>query len=160
MDGYLPFALLIISAGSIRARSGGPCSPSSLAEEWPLWCSSNYAACRARLIAMAMVSTLAGGAQAQEYGLEAECRNLLHGSVFDCGCTAKFLENHMRGEHADIMLRLWAYGVNGDTRRSEVHDLYLHYGSKTISDAVMNFHRHRDLLRRYCAQGDGPAIAD
>jgi len=24
----------------------------------------------------------------------------------------------------------------------------------------MNFHRHRDLLRRYCAQGDGPAIAD
>jgi hypothetical protein len=25
---------------------------------------------------------------------------------------------------------------------------------------VMNFHRHRDLLRRYCAQGDGPAIAD
>jgi hypothetical protein len=124
-----------------------------------LWCSPN-AACRARLIAMAMVSTLAGVAHAQEDGLEAECRNLLHRSVFNCGCTAKFLEDHMRGEHADIMLRLWAYGVNGDTRRSELHDLYLHYGSKTISDAVMNFHRHRDLLRRYCVQGDGPAIAD
>ena len=37
-----------------------------------------------------------------------------------------------RGEHADIMLGLWACGVNGDTRRSELHDLYLHYGSKTI----------------------------
>src|SRR5262245_28621074 len=120
---------------------------------------NNDAACRV-LIALAMLSTLAGGAQAQEDGLEAECRNLLRRSVFNCECTAKFLEDHIRGEHADIMLRLWAYGVNGDTRRSELNDLYLHYGSKTISDAVMNFHRHRDLLRRYCAQGDGPAIAD
>jgi hypothetical protein len=160
MDGYLPFALLTISSGSTRARSGGPCSPCCFPKEWPLWCSRNYAACCALLIAMAVVSTLAGGAQAQEDGLEADCRNLLHSSVFDCGCTAKFLEDHMRGEHADIMLRLWAYGVDGDTRRSEVHDLYLRYGSKTISDAVMNFHRHRDLLRRYCAHGDGPAIAD
>jgi hypothetical protein len=129
-------------------------------EEWLLCVSRNYAARHARLIAMAMVTALAGGAQAQEDGLEAECRNLLHGSAFNCGCTAKFLEDHIRGEHADIMLKLWAYGVNGGTRRSEVYDLYLRYGSKTISDAVMNFHRHRDLLRRYCAQGDGPAIAD
>src|SRR5262245_60472979 len=116
--------------------SGGPCSPSCLPEEWPLWCSPNPAACRARLIAMAMVSTLAGIAQAQEDGLEAECRNLLHGAVFNCGCTAKFLEDHMGGEHAHIMLRLWAYGENGDTQRREVYDLYLQYGSKTISDAV------------------------
>jgi hypothetical protein len=130
------------------------------AEKWPLWCSPNYVACRARLIAMAMVATLAGGAQAQEDGLEAECRKLLRSSAFNCGCTAKFLEDHVRGEHADIMLRLWAYGVNGDSQRREMHDLYLHYGSKTISDAVMNFHRHRDLLRGYCAQGDGPSIAD
>jgi hypothetical protein len=129
-------------------------------EEWRLRVSPNYAACRARLIAIAMVTTLAGGAQAQEDGLEAECRNLLRRSVFNCGCTARFLEDHLGGEHADIMLRLWAYGVNGDTQRREVYDLYLQYGSKTISDAVMNFHRHRDLLRGYCAQGDGPAIAD
>ena len=118
------------------------------------------APCRARLIALAMLSALAGGAQAQEDGLEAECRNLVHRSVFNCGCTAKFLEDHIGGEHADIMLRLWAYGVNSETRRSEVYDLYLQYGPKAISDAVMNFHRHRDLLRRYCVQGDGPAIAD
>jgi hypothetical protein len=119
-----------------------------------------YTACRAQMIAMAMVAALAGGGQAQEDGLEAECRNLLQGPAFNCECTAKFLEEHMRGEHADIMLRLWVYGVNGETRRSEMYDLYLHYGMKTISDAVMNFHRHRDLLRRYCAQGDGPAISD
>jgi len=25
---------------------------------------------------------------------------------------------------------------------------------------VMNFHRHRDDLRRYCAQGDAPTISD
>jgi hypothetical protein len=25
---------------------------------------------------------------------------------------------------------------------------------------VMNFHRHRDDLRRYCAQGNGPTISD
>jgi hypothetical protein len=109
---------------------------------------------------MAMVSTLASVAQAQEDRLEAECRDLLHRSVFNCGCTAEFLEDHLGAERADILLRLWAYGENGDNQHNEVLNLYLQYGSKKISDAVMNFHRHRDLLRRYCAQGDGPAIAD
>ena len=114
---------------------------------------------RARLIAMAMVSTLAGVAQAQEDRVEAECRNLLHRSVFNCGCTAEFLEDHLGSEQADILLRLWTYGENGGDH-DEMLDLYTRYGSEKISDAVMNFHRRRDLLRRYCAQGDGPTISD
>src|SRR5262249_47698538 len=70
---------------------------------------------RTRLIvmAMAMVSTVAGIAQAQEDRVEAECRNLLLRSVFNCGCTAEFLEDHLGGEQADILLRLWAYGGDG-----------------------------------------------
>ena len=118
---------------------------------------------RARLIAMALVSTvvstLAGVAQAQEDRVEAECRNLLHRSVFNCGCTAEFLEDHLGSEQADILLRLWTYGENGGDH-DEMLDLYTRYGSEKISDAVMNFHRHRDDLRRYCAQGDGPTISD
>jgi hypothetical protein len=114
----------------------------------------------ARLIAMAMVSIFAGIAQAQEDRIEAECRNLLHRSVFNCGCTAEFLENHLGREQADILLRLWTYGENGGGQHNEMLDLYTRYGSDKISDAVMNFHRHRDLLRRYCAQGDGPTISD
>jgi hypothetical protein len=111
-------------------------------------------------MAAAMAATLAGGAQAQEDRLEAECRNLLQRSVFNCGCTTEFLEDHLGTKQADILLRLWAYGANGDALHDRVVALHVQYGAKTISDAVMNFHRHRDLLRRYCAQGDGPAIAD
>src|SRR5215470_3359015 len=111
-------------------------------------------------MAMAMVSTLAGVAQAQEDRVEAECRNLLHRSVFNCGCTAEFLEDHLGSEQADILLRLWTYGENGGSQHDEMLDLYTRYGSEKISDAVMNFHRRRDLLRRYCAQGDGPTISD
>jgi hypothetical protein len=111
-------------------------------------------------IAMAVVSTVAGMAQAQEDRLEAECRDLLHRSVFNCGCTTEFLEDHLGGEQADILLRLWAYGENGGDQHDEMLELYTRYGSKKISDAVMNFRRHRDDLRRYCAQGDAPTIAD
>src|SRR6516165_9444251 len=78
---------------------------------------SGHQTARARLIAMALVSTvvstLAGVAQAQEDRVEAECRNLLHRSVFNCGCTAEFLEDHLGSEQADILLRLWTYGENG-----------------------------------------------
>jgi len=117
---------------------------------------------------MAMVAIFAGIAQAQEAGVaqaqedrvEAECRDLLHRSVFNCGCTAEFLEDHLGGEQADILLRLWTYGENGGGQHNEMLDLYTRYGSDKISDAVMNFHRHRDDLRRYCAQGDGPTISD
>jgi hypothetical protein len=115
---------------------------------------------RTRLIAMAMIAIFAGIAQAQEDRVEAECRDLLHRSVFNCGCTAEFLEDHLGGEQADILLRLWTYGENGGNQHDEMLDLYRQYGSEKISEAVMNFHRHRDDLRRYCAQGDGPAIAD
>jgi hypothetical protein len=115
---------------------------------------------RARLVAMAMVAIFAGIAQAQEDRVEAECRDLLHRSVFNCGCTAEFLEDHLGGEQADILLRLWTYGENGGNQHDEMLDLYRQYGSEKISEAVMNFHRHRDDLRRYCAQGDGPTISD
>jgi hypothetical protein len=115
---------------------------------------------RTRLIAMAMVAIFAGIAQAQEDRVEAECRDLLHRSVFNCGCTAEFLEDHLGGEQADILLRLWTYGENGGNQHDEMLDLYRQYGSEKISEAVMNFHRHRDDLRRYCAQGDGPTISD
>jgi hypothetical protein len=124
---------------------------------------SSHTGCnRARLmaIAMAMVSTFASIAQAQEDRIEAECRNLLHRSVFNCGCTAEFLEDHLDAEQADILLRLWTYGENGGGQHDEMLDLYRRYGSEKISDAVMNFHRHRDHLRRYCAQGDAPTISD
>src|SRR5262249_19932824 len=87
---------------------------------------------RARLIAMAMamVSTLAGVAQAQEDRVEAECRNLLHRSVFNCGCTAEFLEDHLGSEQADILLRLWTYGENGGSQHDEKLDLYTPYRLK------------------------------
>src|SRR5262249_296252 len=116
---------------------------------------------RAWLMAMAiaMVSTVTGIVQAQEDRVEAECRDLFHRSVFNCGCTAEFLEDHLGGEQADILLRLWTYGENGGGQHDEMLDLYRRYGSEKISEAVMNFHHHRDDLRRYCAQGDGPAIA-
>src|ERR1700757_2581061 len=105
----------------------------------------------ARLIAMAMVAIFAGIAQAQEDRIEAECRNLLHRSVFNCGCTAEFLENHLGGEQAYILLRLWTYGENGGGQHNEMHDLYTRYGSDKKSDAGMKFHPHPDPLRRSCA---------
>ena len=111
-------------------------------------------------MAIAMVSTLASIAQAQEDRIEAECRNLLHRSLFNCGCTAEFLEDHLDAEQADILLRPCTYGENGGGQHDEMLDLYRRYGSEKISDAVMNFHRHRDHLRRYCAQGDAPTISD
>src|SRR5262249_60935311 len=107
-----------------------------------------------------VVSTLAGVAQAQEDRVEAECRHLLHRSVFNCGCTAEFLEDHLGSEQADILLRLWTYGENGGGQRDEMLDLYRRYGSEKISDAGMNFQRHRDLLRRYFRERDGPPISD
>src|SRR5262249_1172119 len=119
---------------------------------------------RAWLIAMALVSTVvstpARVAQAQEDRVEAECRHLLHRSVFNCGCTAEFLEDHLGSEQADILLRLWTYGENVSGQHEEMLDLYRRYGSEKISDAVMNFHPHPPLLPPYCAPGARPAISD
>src|ERR1700745_3981854 len=95
---------------------------------------------RARLIAMAMVSIFAGIAQAQEDRIEAQCRNLLHRSVFNCGCTAEFLENHLGGEQADILLRLWTYGENGGGQHNEMLDLYTRDGARNTSDGVVSFY--------------------
>src|SRR5258707_3461529 len=113
---------------------------------------------RARLIATAMVAIFAGIAQAQEDRIEAECRNLLHRSVFNCGCTAEFLENHLGGEQADILLRLWTYGENGGGQHNEMHDLYTRYGSEKISHRVMNLPRHPELLRRLFAPSERPTV--
>jgi hypothetical protein len=109
--------------------------------------------------ALFVALSLAGPAQAGEDHLEKTCHQLLQRYVFNCGCTTQFLEAHLGAEHADIVMRLWAYGVN-DSQRNESVNLHLQYGARKVSDAVMNFHRHRDLLRRYCAQGDGPLLAD
>ena len=76
--------------------------------------------------------------------------------LFNCGCTAEFLEDHLGSEQADILLRLWTYGENGGGQHNEMLDLYTRYGSEKISDAVMNFHRHRDLSARYCRRATGP----
>src|SRR5258708_11738225 len=111
---------------------------------------------RARLIAMAMVSIFAGIAQAQEDRIEAECRNLLHRSVFNCGCTAEFLENHLGGEQADILLRLWTYGENGGGQHNEMLDLYTRYGSDQNPHPVMKFPPHPPLLPRSRRQRDRP----
>lgn len=98
-------------------------------------------------------------ATAKQERLESACHSLLHRYVLDCGCTAKFLEDHFGTEQADILLKLWVYGANGDNR-SDVLDLYLQHGANKINEAVMEFHRHRDQLRAYCVQGEGPMIAD
>jgi hypothetical protein len=58
--------------------------------------------------------SLADAVMAQKDRLEAECHALLHRYVFNCGCTTQFLEDQLGADEADILLKLWAYGVNGD----------------------------------------------
>jgi hypothetical protein len=124
-----------------------------------LWSWSYLAARRVKLVVLAVVVSVPCAAPANEEHLESVCHTLLHRYVFDCGCTAKFLNDHLGAEQADILLKLWIYGVNGDNR-SDVLDLYLQHGANKINETVMEFHRHRDQLRRYCVQGEGPTIAD
>jgi hypothetical protein len=120
------------------------------------WC--HLAADRVRPIVLAIVLAVPCVATAKEEGLESACHSLLHRYVLDCGCTAKFLEDHFGAEQADILLKLWVYGVNGDNR-GDVLNLYLQHGANKINEAVMEFHRQRDQLRVYCVQGEGPMIA-
>ncbi len=124
-----------------------------------MWSWSDFAVCHARLVVLAIVLAVPCAATAKQERLESACHSLLHRYVLDCGCTAKFLEDHFGTEQADILLKLWVYGVNGDNR-SDVLDLYLQHGANKINEAVMEFHRHRDQLRAYCVQGEGPMIAD
>ena len=128
-------------------------------EDWPLWSCSDLAMRHARVLVLAIVSAVPSVATAKEEGLESACHSLLHRYVLDCGCTAKFLEEHFGAEQADILLKLWVYGVNGDNR-GDVLNLYLQHGANKINEAVMEFHRQRDQLRAYCVQGEGPMIAD
>jgi hypothetical protein len=121
------------------------------------WC--HLAADRVRPIVLAIVLAVPCVATAKEEGLESACHSLLHRYVLDCGCTAKFLEDHFGAEQADILLKLRVYGVNGDNR-GDVLNLYLQHGANKINEAVMEFHRQRDQLRVYCVQGEGPMIAD
>lgn len=111
-------------------------------------------------ILIGLTLAFCGFAQASEDALERKCRSLLQRSVFNCGCTTEFLEQHFSGEQADILLRLWVLAVNGDESSRELTALYIQHGRKTIDGAVMQFHTYRDRLRLYCAQGDSPGISD
>jgi hypothetical protein len=91
--------------------------------------------------------------------LDLRCRSLLHRYVFDCTCTAEFLDAHLGPEQADALMKLWIYGVNGDNRRHEIVNVYFQHGRKTVDEAVMAFHRHRDRLAAFCGES-GPGVAD
>lgn len=99
-------------------------------------------------------------AKATDIGeLDLRCRSLLQRYLFDCTCTAEFLEAHLGPEPADALMRLWVYGTSDNNQRQEIVNVYLQYGRKTVDEAVMAFHRHRDRLTLYCGSA-GPAIAD
>ena len=107
-----------------------------------------------------VVASLASTGRATEFSrLDAQCRSQLHRYVFDCACTTEFLESNMAPEQGEILLTLWVLGLNDNNQRSELLNLYLQFGRKTVDDAVMAFHRHRDRLPAFCMQG-GPLIAD
>ena len=108
---------------------------------------------------LALALGAAWPAQSLGDGLDAACRSLLQRYVFNCACTAEFLEETLSPEHAEIMLKLWLFAINGK-QDHEVLSLYIQHGRKSVDEAVMSFHRHRGRLRNYCTTGDGPMIAD
>jgi hypothetical protein len=112
------------------------------------------------VVASAAIIIGAQPAGANEDELELRCRSLLQRSVFNCGCTTEFLEQHLSMAQADIVLRLWVIGANAREDNRELSQLYARYGRETIDDAVMRFHAYRGRLRLYCPQGDFLGIAD
>lgn len=109
---------------------------------------------------MAAILLYAGPGKASDIGeLDLRCRSLLQRYVLDCTCTEEFLEAHLGPEAADALMRLWIYGTSDNDQRQEIMNVYLQYGRKTVDEAVMAFHRHRDRLTLYCGSA-GPAIAD
>ena len=117
---------------------------------------------RSRAAAIAVVLTLASASvgEATDVGrLDGQCRSLLRRQVFDCTCTADFLETQLGPAHGEIVMLLWVLAANGDNQNQEILNLYLRFGRNAIDQAVMNFHRHRDGLRAFCMQG-APNIAD
>ena len=111
------------------------------------------------LMVLALSFGSSGAAAESEDALEISCRNLLQRSVFNCGCTTEFLEQHFDPKQAEILLHLWAFAVNDDAGR-DLRALYIRYGREAIDNAVMKFHAYRDRLRVYCANGDAPNITD
>jgi hypothetical protein len=121
-----------------------------------------WSAVRIGTIAAALVLTFlaAPAAQATDFEtLDERCRSLLRRQVFDCTCTANFLETYLGAEQGEIVMTLWALAANENNQNQEILNLYLRFGRHTIDAAVVNFHRHRDRLRSYCVQG-GPNISD
>jgi hypothetical protein len=125
-----------------------------------------WSAVRSVTIAAALVLTLvltflaAPAAQATDVEtLDGQCRSLLRRQVFDCTCTAAFLEAHLGAEQGEILMTLWALAPNENNQSHEILNLYLRFGRGAIDVAVMSFHRHRDRLRAYCPQG-GPNVSD
>jgi len=102
----------------------------------------------------------APAAQATDFEtLDGQCRSLLRRQVFDCTCTAAFLEAYFGAEQGEILMTLWALAPNENNQNHEILNLYLRFGRGAIDAAVMSFHRHRDRLRAYCPQG-GPNVSD
>jgi hypothetical protein len=117
---------------------------------------------RSGAAAIAVVLTLACASvgEATDIGrLDGQCRSLLRRQVFDCTCTADFLETNLGAEQGEILMMLWVLAANGDNQNQEILNLYLRFGRNAIDEAVMSFHRHRDGLRTFCMQG-APNIAD
>jgi hypothetical protein len=117
---------------------------------------------RSRAAAIAVVLTLASASvgEATDVGrLDGQCRSLLRRQVFDCTCTANFLETQLGPAQGEIVMLLWVLAANGDNQNQEILNLYLRFGRNAIDQAVMNFHRHRDGLRAFCMQG-APNITD
>jgi hypothetical protein len=117
---------------------------------------------RSGAAAIAVVLTLASVCvgEATDVGrLDGQCRSLLRRQVFDCTCTADFLETQLGPAQGEIVMLLWVLAANGDNQNQEILNLYLRFGRNAIDQAVMDFHRHRDGLRAFCMQG-APNIAD
>jgi hypothetical protein len=119
----------------------------------------NWAIPARALMVLALRIGSGNAAAHDEDELEIVCRSLLQRSVFNCGCTTEFLEQHFNTEQAEILLQLWVFAVNDDAGR-DLPAVYIRYGREAIDGAVMRFDSHRDRLRIYCENGGAPAIAD
>jgi len=91
--------------------------------------------------------------------IETQCRTMLRRQVFDCACTANFLDSLFSSDDGEILMTLWALAANESNQNQEFLNLYLRFGRNNVDAAVMNFHRHRDKLRTYCLQ-NGPNVTD
>jgi hypothetical protein len=127
--------------------------------QWSAVRSRTIAAVLALTLVLTLVLTFLAAPAAQATDVETldgQCRSLLRRQVFDCTCTAAFLEAYLGAEQGEILMTLWALAPN---ENNQSLNLYLRFGRGAIDAAVMSFHRHRDRLRAYCPQG-GPNVSD